>query len=39
LRLFATILGWGDINSEPAMREFVRTRPFVSFRPAHPTRP
>jgi deazaflavin-dependent oxidoreductase (nitroreductase family) len=34
LRLFATILGWGDLNSESAMREFVRARPFVSFRPA-----
>jgi deazaflavin-dependent oxidoreductase (nitroreductase family) len=39
LRLFAAILGWGDLASEPAVREFVRTRPFVSFRPlrdAHP---
>ena len=34
LRLFATILGWGDLGSEAAMREFVRSRPFVSFRPA-----
>jgi deazaflavin-dependent oxidoreductase (nitroreductase family) len=33
LRLFATILGWGDLGSEAAVREFVRTRPFVSFRP------
>ena len=39
LRLFATILGWGDLSSEAAVREFVRSRPFVSFLPAHPTRP
>jgi deazaflavin-dependent oxidoreductase (nitroreductase family) len=32
-RLFAAILGWGDLSSERAMREFVRGRPFVSFRP------
>ncbi len=34
VRLFAAILGWGDLSSEAAVREFVRTRPFVSFRPA-----
>ena len=34
VRLFAAILGWGDLSSETAVREFVRTRPFVSFRPA-----
>ena len=33
LRLFAAILGWGDLDSEKAMRDFVRERPFVSFRP------
>jgi deazaflavin-dependent oxidoreductase (nitroreductase family) len=33
-RLFAAILGWGDLSSETAVREFVRSRPFVSFRPA-----
>ena len=33
-RLFAAILGWGDLSSETAAREFVRSRPFVSFRPA-----
>lgn len=32
-RLFAAILRWGDLASEPAVREFVRSRPFVSFRP------
>jgi hypothetical protein len=34
LRLFAVILGWGDLGTEPAVRELVRSRPFVSFRPA-----
>jgi len=33
LRLFAAILGWGDLRNEAAMREFVRGRPFVSFCP------
>ena len=33
VRLFATILGWGNLRSETAVREFVRSRPFVSFRP------
>jgi deazaflavin-dependent oxidoreductase (nitroreductase family) len=37
LRLLATILGWGDLGSDDAVREFVRTRPFVSFRPVRPT--
>ena len=32
-RFFAAILGWGDLSSEAAVREFVRNRPFVSFRP------
>jgi deazaflavin-dependent oxidoreductase (nitroreductase family) len=32
-RLLATILGWGDLSSETIVREFVRSRPFVSFRP------
>ncbi|HST17753.1 MAG TPA: nitroreductase family deazaflavin-dependent oxidoreductase [Gaiellaceae bacterium] len=35
LRLLATILGWGELSTEAAVREFVRNRPFVSFRPAH----
>ena len=34
LRLVATILGWGDLRSEAAVRELVRARPFVAFRPA-----
>ena len=32
-RFFAAILGWGDLSSETAVTEFVRSRPFVSFRP------
>jgi len=38
-RILATTLGWGDLGSEAAVREFVRSRPFVSFRPAHPSGP
>lgn len=34
LRLFSAILGWGDLSTDAAVREFVRSRPFVSFRPA-----
>jgi deazaflavin-dependent oxidoreductase (nitroreductase family) len=34
LRLFAKILGWGDLSSEAAVRQLVRGRPFVAFRPA-----
>jgi deazaflavin-dependent oxidoreductase (nitroreductase family) len=34
LRLFATVLGWGDLGGEAAVRAFVHNRPFVSFRPA-----
>jgi len=34
LRLLATILGWGDLSSEQAMRALVRGRPFVAFRPS-----
>jgi deazaflavin-dependent oxidoreductase (nitroreductase family) len=33
-RLLASILGWGDLRSDAAVRDFVRARPFVSFRPA-----
>lgn len=32
-RLLAAILGWGDLGSSTAVSEFVRSRPFVSFRP------
>lgn len=38
LRLITSILGWGDLRSDAAAREFVSTRPFVSFRPADPSR-
>lgn len=37
-RLFAAILGWGDLSSETAVKEFVRSRPFVSFRPTREAR-
>ena len=33
MRLFAAVFGWGDLSTEPAVRELVRSRPFVSFRP------
>jgi deazaflavin-dependent oxidoreductase (nitroreductase family) len=41
LRLFAAILGWGDLSTEAAVRELVRGRPFVAFRPGltNATRP
>jgi deazaflavin-dependent oxidoreductase (nitroreductase family) len=35
LRLETLILGWGDLSSDDAVREFVRQRPFVSFHPAN----
>jgi deazaflavin-dependent oxidoreductase (nitroreductase family) len=38
-RLFAAILGWGDLSSQTLVREFVRTRPFVAFRPTRPADP
>ena len=38
LRLVTSILGWGDLRSDAAAREFVSARPFVSFRPADPSR-
>jgi deazaflavin-dependent oxidoreductase (nitroreductase family) len=42
LRLLSSILGWGRLDSEHAVREFVRSRPFVLFEPNDPpagTRP
>jgi len=33
LRLVAAVLGWGDLRSEEAVRELVRSRPVVAFRP------
>jgi deazaflavin-dependent oxidoreductase (nitroreductase family) len=35
LRLLATILGWGDLGSDQAVRQLVRGRPFLAFRPEH----
>lgn len=37
LRLITRILGWDDLRSDGAARDFVRSRPFVSFRPADPS--
>jgi hypothetical protein len=34
LRLITRLLGWDDLRSDAALRDFVRSRPFVSFRPA-----
>ena len=34
VRLITAILGWGDLDSDAARREFVRGRPFVAFWPA-----
>ena len=34
LRLFAAVLGWGDLGNDEALRELVRERPFVAFRPS-----
>lgn len=34
LRLISLILGWGDLATDEALREFVRSRPFVALRPA-----
>jgi deazaflavin-dependent oxidoreductase (nitroreductase family) len=33
LRLISTILGWGDLRDDAAVRAFVQTHPFVAFRP------
>jgi deazaflavin-dependent oxidoreductase (nitroreductase family) len=33
LRLISRILGWGDLRDDTVVREFVRTHPFVAFRP------
>jgi deazaflavin-dependent oxidoreductase (nitroreductase family) len=34
LRLLSTILGWGDLRDDATVRGFIRTHPFVTFRPA-----
>jgi deazaflavin-dependent oxidoreductase (nitroreductase family) len=36
LRVLSWVLGWGDLRSDDAVREFVRIHPFVSFRSASP---
>jgi deazaflavin-dependent oxidoreductase (nitroreductase family) len=36
MKLVSTILGWGDLSTEGAIRAFVRRHPFVAFRPATP---
>ena len=33
LRLVSRMLGWGDLRSDSAVRDFVHNHPFVSFRP------
>jgi deazaflavin-dependent oxidoreductase (nitroreductase family) len=33
LWLLSRVLGWGDLRSDDAVRELVRTRPFVALRP------
>ena len=38
LRLVITILGWGDLRDDAAVRDFIHTHPFVAFRPATPAR-
>jgi deazaflavin-dependent oxidoreductase (nitroreductase family) len=37
LRLLTWVLGWDDLRSDPAARDFIRSRPFVSLRPADPS--
>ena len=39
LRFFSTILGWGDLRDDVRVREFIRTHPFVAFRPAEAPAP
>lgn len=36
LRLLSTILAWGDLRSDDAVRSFVQRHPFVGLRPDHP---
>ncbi len=33
LRLMSRIMGWGDLDDDATVREFVRRHPFVGFRP------
>ena len=34
LRLISNLLGWGDMRDDDSARAFVRTHPFVAFRPS-----
>jgi deazaflavin-dependent oxidoreductase (nitroreductase family) len=34
LRLLSNVLGWGDLDDDEALRQFVHSHPFVAFRPA-----
>jgi hypothetical protein len=36
-RLATRIMGWEDLRSDAAARNFVSTRPFVAFRPTEPS--
>ena len=36
VRFFSAVLGWGDLRDDERVREFVRTHPFVAFRPVEP---
>lgn len=38
-RLASAILGWGDLRSDAAIRQFVREHPFVALRPARTEMP
>ena len=38
-RLATRIMGWEDLRSETAARDFVSARPFIAFRPTDPSRP
>mgnify|MGYP003502597711 CR=1 FL=1 len=33
LRLLSTVLGWGDLDDDEPVRQFVRNHPFVAVRP------
>lgn len=33
VRFFSTVLGWGDLRDDAHVRDWVRTHPFVAFRP------
>jgi deazaflavin-dependent oxidoreductase (nitroreductase family) len=34
MQVLRRVLGWADLRSDAAVREFISTRPFVGFRPA-----